>query len=189
MPIVKKDETTKGLSLRVQLPNTKCAIQCMDEKFEESKNSGNFHIHRSWQVINAPLVNVNGDFIDINGVELEQYLTTKWSDGKGGFLAVTDTKVKKGLGRVYENFEILKIELPELDTDNPSLVCKGFVADAVIGSQAQDLRDAPTPEQIAKGQKVGDVRKDENGKPIQIFRPNISYFTGPSEVAPIAMSN
>lgn len=185
MPVVQKSETSKGLNMRIQLPTVKVAVQCMSEEFKESANSGNFHIHRTWQIIQAPEVKVNDDNIDLLGVELEQYLTTKWSDGKGGFLPVTDNKVKKGLGRVYENFEILKLDLPELDTDNPPLICKGIVADVVISSQAQDLRNPPTPEQLAKGQKVGDVKLDEEtGKPVQIFRPNISYFTSRSEVAP-----
>ena len=186
MPVIKKEDTTKGLNMRIQLPSVKVAIQCMDEEFVESKSSGNFHIHRKWQVIQASEVKVNNDTIDLLGVELEQYLTTKWSDGKGGFLPVTDPKVKKGMNRVYENFEILKLDTGEgVDTDNPPLICKGIVADVVIGSQAQDLRNPPTPEQLAKGQKVGDVKLDDaTGKPIQIFRPNISYFTSRSEVAP-----
>lgn len=185
MAIVPRSNTTKSLNMRTKLPDTRVALQCTEEEFVESKNSGNFHIHRTWQVIDQAECKVDGQDVDLSGTELEQYLTTKWSDGKGGFLVETDSKVKKGLGRVYEDFEKLGIK-GDIDTDQPQMEAKGKVVDAVIGSQEQPMRDAPTPEQIAKGQKVGDIKLDDDGKQVMMFRPNIKYILALSKVEPQA---
>jgi hypothetical protein len=48
------------------------------------------------------------------------------------------------------------------------------------------MRDAPTPEQIAKGQKVGDIKLDDDGKQVMMFRPNIKYILALSKVEPQA---
>lgn len=185
MPVIPRNQTTKTLNIRMKLPDTRCALQCIEEEFVESKNSGNFHVHRTWQVIEHAECKVDGQDVDLSGVELEQYLTTKWADGHGGFLPETDSKVKKGIGRVYEDFERLGIQ-GDIDTDNPQLEAKGKVVDAVIASEEQPLHDAPTPEQIAKGQKRGDVKLDENNKPVMIFRPRIAYIMQLSKVEPQA---
>lgn len=184
MSLIQKDQTTKSLNMRMKLPDTRVAIQCMEEEFVESKSSGNFHIHRTWEVINQPPVTIDGQEIDLLGTELNSYTTTKWSDGKGGFLAPSDAKVRKGLGRAFEDYEKLGITIPQegFDTDQPPLEAKGKVVDAVLSSEEQPLRNPPTPEQIAKGQKVGDIKQDENGKNINIFRPKISYILGVSNV-------
>lgn len=188
MPVVKRSETTKALNLRMQLPeNTRVAIQCMKEEFAESKNSGNFHIHREWQVIDHPEIIINSQEIDLKGTELDEYVTTKWSDGNGGFLPPSDSKVRKGLGRAYESYDKIGKPLPEegFDTDNPPLVAKGMVVEAVLKSEQQQVTNPPSEEDIAAGRKRGSAKVDSDGKPVYIFLPKIAYIIGPSEVKPI----
>lgn len=189
MSLVKREETSKSLNMRMKLPDTRAAIQCIEEEFVESKGTpGNFHIHRTWQIIDHADVKIDGQEIDLTGRDIEKYTTTVWTDGRGGKLSTDDKKVKKGLGRAYDEYDKLGIVLPAegLDTENPPLEARGKVVDCMLISKEEQQTERPTPEQIARGQKVGDKKVDENGKPVMIFKLDIAYILGLSKVEPQA---
>lgn len=184
MAVVTRDQTTKTLNSRIQLPPTRCALQCTKEEYVESKSSGNMMIHRTWQVIEHAPVKIDEAEIDLSGTELEQYIVLKKSNGNGGFLPNDHADVKKALGRAYADLDAIGYPKETvIDTDNPTLETQGKVVDAMVGSQEQPLYHPPTAEQLAAGKKIGDPQIDsESGKPLVRFKPNLNYILGPSKV-------
>lgn len=180
MATVPRSETTKTLNSRVQLPNTRAALQCIKEEYVESKNSGNMMLHRTLQVIEHAPVSIDNTPYDVSGVELEQYIVLKKSNGQGGFLPNDHPDAKKALGRAYDDRDACGLE-GDIDPENPTLDAQGKVFDAMIGSEEQKRFHPPTAEQIAKGQKIGDAMLDDNGKQVVSFRPKLLYILGPSK--------
>lgn len=188
MPQVTRDQTTKTLNSRIQLPPTRSALQCIKEEYVESKNSGNMMVHRTWQIIEHAPVVIDSVPFDISGIELEQYVVLKKSDGKGGFLPESHADVKKALGRAYDDLDAIGYPKETvIDTDNPTLETTGKVVDAMVNSEEQPRFHSPTAEQLSKGQKQGDAMIDaETGKQVVTFKPRLGYILGPSKVEPVA---
>jgi len=57
---------------------------------------------------------------------------------------------------------------------------KGIYADLVLGSDEQEMRKTPTPEQKAQN-KLGDPVLDSNGKEVKMYRPNIKSVLSRAE--------
>lgn len=184
MATVTRDQTSKSFNGRMQLPNTRCALQCMKEEYKES-GKGNMMIAREWQVIEHAPVKIDGVEVDISGCDIPEYMVLKKSDGKGGFLATHSSEVKKALGQAYNKLDAFGFPSDyALDIDNPELIMLGKVIDGMVNSQGQQMNHPPTTEDLAAGRKIGAPKVDEDGKPELYFKLNIMYFLGVSKTEP-----
>ena len=172
MAIVKATDTVVSLNSSTQLPTDRYIVRCKKEEFGISKSSGNPMITRTWEIVSPDTIVVNGQSVVIAGTEILQYLTLKNIED--------DAKTKAAVGRYLAENKKLGLYSDEVDNENPSLVCVGVVADAILASDENTRKKAPTPEQIAAGKKFGDNILGQDGKPIKSYQHKVGEILGVS---------
>jgi len=169
MSVRKATEGVSQWNNKIMFPKDRYTLQVIEEKCEPS-SGGNPMITRTLQVIAPETAQVGDVTINVSGTKVTQFLVCKVSDGSGGWDA---EKSDKAFGRLRDDLLLFDPSLEQIDDENPPLIAKGKFVDAVIYGREQKSYKNPTPEQIAKGQKIGDPIKDANGKDIVIYQPQI----------------
>lgn len=158
---MKKSETIKGITLMMQLPTTTSyAVQCIEEKFLPSKNTGSFMIEREWQILDPSKIEINGETYDCAGTKVTQRLMVKMKDDKGNWDA---NKTAKVMRYVWEDYEALGYTEDDIDENNPPLIAKGVVANVEIKNVEQLFNEPVTQAELAEGKKIGKPKMMEDG--------------------------
>ena len=148
-------------------PRTRCTVRCIEEKFSVSQSSGNPMITRTWEVVSPEIININGEDKVLAGTKVQQYLPTMSMDENG---ERNDAKSDKALARLRDENKVLGLTYEQIDDENPALECEGVIAEANLGPDEYSMKEPPTPEELALGQKFGKDRIGEDGKPVKGYR-------------------
>ena len=167
------------LTMKDKLPRDRYVVRCTEEEFGESKSSGNSMITRTWEIVHPDSVQINGEAKIIAGLEVKQYLPTIVFDKEG---ERDDEKSDKALARIRDENSNLGLPCDVIDDENPALVAKGVIADAILSCEESKQFKSPTPEQTAKGQKYGDPIKDDAGKDVIVHRIKLDSILGRSSM-------
>ncbi len=177
---VRELKTVEGmLTMKDELPRDRYVVRCTDEEFGESKSSGNSMITRTWEIVHPDSVVINGETKTIAGLEVKQYLPTLCFDKDG---ERDDEKSDKSLARLRDENSNLGLPCEIIDDENPELVCKGVIADAILSSEKSKQYKSPTLEQVAQGKKFGDPIKDDAGKDVIVHRIKLDSILGRSNM-------
>lgn len=171
---MKREELAAQLPNNVALPKDRYAIQCTEEEFGES-SKGNMMITRTWEIVSPTEKPINGQTYGIAGIVLKQYLTTVcFKEGANG-KEVDTAKTATMMGQVFEDYKKLGLPCEDIDENNPPLLAKGLVVNAILLSKEFQQTKSATPEQLAKGQKYGDPILDEDGKALHSYKVQLDY--------------
>lgn len=173
--VAMKDPNAVGQWNRtIPFPTDRYLVRCIEEEFSES-SSGNPMIVRTFELVQQAPIKVGDKQYDVDGQKITQYRVVKNADGQGGWDAEKTSKSQETLRE-----ELTKVGYTEesFDDENPPLIFKGKVFDAVVSGQKKTMYKAPTPEQVAKGHRVGDPIKGPDGKDTFTYQLNIDLIYG-----------
>lgn len=184
---MKREDAVGAINSKIPLPKQGYAWQCIEEEFKES-GAGNWMIVRDWQIINPNTAfSPSGQELTVAGCTAKQYLlTASMKQDSNGQKVLDDSKTKANMARVFQDYDLLGLPNDDIDPLNPMLGAKGKVIFAVGYSKEYQQTKDPTPEQLEKGQKQGDVILDENNKPMVGFQVMLGAIQGLSNVKPVA---
>lgn len=170
------DPSSVGVWRRnVPFPKNRYTLRCTDETMETS-SAGNLMLHRTWEICSpTPVQSVDGQKqLDIDGLKMEQYVTFRiFENGE-----LETEKTAKAINALREDLQLLGFEEDSFDDENPPLIAKGKVVDAIVYGKKNASYMEPTPEERAKGQKVGKPIKDANGKDVVVYQLQIETILG-----------
>lgn len=161
---------------KVQFPKDNYVIRCMDDSFGPSKSSGKPMITLGFEIVSPETITVDGSEYTIAGTELKAYYVTQSVDEQGNIDVEKTQNIAARLKKLYEAFGL---DFSTFNPENPTLGFKGKSVHALLYGDVQEQRKAPTAEQIAKGQKQGDVLKNPiTGKALVSYYPKIDDIFG-----------
>lgn len=176
MAIRKLNDGVGQYSNNMPFPQDRYQIRCVEESFAPS-SGGNPMITREWEIISPETIQLGDKTIGIVGTKVVQYLVCKVKDEDGD--GWDSKKSDKAFSKLAADLGVLGIDpSTEVDDENPPLIAKGKVVQAILYAKEDARRKAPTPEQLSFGQRVGDIIKDENGKDVKSYRLNIGEILG-----------
>jgi hypothetical protein len=159
---------------KMAFPKDRYTIRCTEEKFGMNSNN-NPMITREWEVVAPETVQIGDQIVTVSGATIQQYLTSKVK-GDGG---QWDSKRSDGaFARLRDDLKLLGFEGEEIDDENPPLIAKGKVVEAILYGRVSKSFKEVTPEQRAKGQRNGDPIKDLDGKDVVVYQINIDSILG-----------
>lgn len=175
MALVKAIDLVGGLTSKIRLPRNRYTGRCIKDDFGNSKGSGNPMVTRVFEIALPETVLINGQQILIAGTEVIQYLPI--------IVLEEGVKNKEKTDKAQAKFsaENVKLGLPEdFDDENPLAEgnAVGKVVAMILSSEEYSPRLDLTPEEKAKGLKVGQPIKDENGKDIVSYRVKLEQVLG-----------
>lgn len=160
----------------MMFPKNRYAVRCLEEDFGPS-GSGNPMITRKFEIVQTAPVQIGDKLVDIDGLQMTAYRVVKVSDGNGGW---DKEKTDKCLAGLRDDLQKAGYTEESFDDENPPLVFKGKVFDAIVYGKESKMFKEATAEQRQKGQKVGDPIQDANGKDIVTYQLQIEMILGPS---------
>ena len=143
-----------GWNNSTPFPQNSYTIRCIEETFGPSKSSGNPMITRKWEIVSPETVQIGDRQVSVAGQEITEYITCKVKneDGDGWNVAKSD----KAFGRLRDDLLLLGADASsDIDDENPPTIARGLEVIAYVYAKEQARLAAPTPEQLAKGQKQG----------------------------------
>jgi hypothetical protein len=176
MAIRKLGETVAEVnwSSKMPLPKDRYTIRCTDEKFGMNSNN-NPMITREWEIVAPEVVMCGDQNVTVTGVKVQQYAVCKVKADDGTWDA---KKSDSAYARLRDDLLLLGFDGEEIDDENPPLVAKGKVVEAILYGRKSESRKDATPEQRAKGAKVGDPITGLDGKPVVVYQPQIDSILG-----------
>lgn len=129
-----------------------------------------------FEIVSPETVNIAGEEFIVAGAETSPaYYVTK-SVNESGEVDIEKTEtIKKRLDDLCVKFGLPLITDPE----NPALGFKGKCVWALVQSDVVEKRKSPTAEQLAAGQRQGDVICNPiTGKPLVNYYPKIAEIFG-----------
>lgn len=177
MAVIDKSNMVKQLNSKIEFPKDRYLLLCTDEKLAPSQG-GNPMITRNWELISPEVIEINGEQVSIGGTKFTEYLVVKNLTGDDKKTAAEKTAASQA--RLVANYEKLGYT-DDIDDENPVLIAKGKYADWICGSDENVQCKAPTPEERAKGKKVGAPIKGPDGKDIKTYYPKAIELLGLAE--------
>jgi hypothetical protein len=169
--------TMQNWNSQIVFPQDNYILRCTDASFGPSKSSGNPMITLSFEIVAPESINVAGTDYNVAGIKtLDYYLTTQSKDGEGNVNVEKTENLKTRLDDATTKFGIPAVTNPE----NPSIEeFKGKFIWACVNSKTSERRKAPTTEQLARGEKQGDILMNPvTGKPQTQSFPQIVKIFG-----------
>lgn len=165
-------------SSKMPFPKDRYTVRCIEEEFAPSK-AGNPMFTRVFEIVSPSTVEVGEKTIGVAGLKLTQYRTVKVKD------QVTKEwdaeKSDKAWGGFRDELLIAGFDPEqEVDDENPPNFFLNKMFDAVIYGKKVPSTKSPTPEQIKKGERYGDVIKDADGNDIVTYQLNLDSIVGPA---------
>lgn len=166
-----KTENAKLWNFRLFFPTDNYIIRCLSQESGVSSNDNPMTVCE-WEIVNATPRMIGEQLIDFDGVKFKSYHVTAVKDdaekSQNAFNAFDEILRKAG----HDTSE-------GWDDENPPQVLKGKVFYAALAGKEQPMFKSPTPEQVAKGQKMGDPLKDPiTGKDVTSWNINLSTLFG-----------
>lgn len=159
---------------KIPLPKDRRTLRCIEESFGLSQSSGNPMITRTWEIVEPNEIEIGDRKVDIDGVKVTQYLPTKNKEDA--------EKSNKAFGRLVEDLKSLGYSESEIDDENPPLIAKGKVVDAIVYGKENKSFKPPTAEEKKNGARFGQPIKDAQGKDVVVYQPQIETILGLSTV-------
>ena len=169
----KLNEGVGSWNKSMAFPKNRYTLRCIEEDMKIA-NSGSVMCQRKWEICQGEPVVIGEKSIDIDGLTLTQYATTKVKGEEGWDAEKSD----KAFSRFAEDLQKCGFEGDEIDDENPPCFMKGKVVDAIVYGKEVISYQSPNAEQKAKGQKIGDPIKDANGKDIRETQLQIDQILG-----------
>jgi hypothetical protein len=120
-----------------------------------------------WEIVNQEPKQIGDKMIDFDGVKFKSYHVTRMPD---------DDARSENMFVQYQDRVLVPcgVDVDDgWDDENPPSV-KGKVVYATVYGKEQQSYKSPTPEQKAKGQKIGDAIKDPlTNKEVILYQPSI----------------
>lgn len=167
---------------KVFFPSDNYILRVIGATFGPSKTSGNPMITLESEIVTneaaSESVNVAGEDYLVAGQQVNNYYPTiVFADADGN---VDTEKTDNAQKRVVVLFERLGLPTDNINFENPDLTAlKGKTFYASMYADKAERRKSATAEQLAKGQKVGDVMKNPiDGKPLINYYPKIDEIFG-----------
>jgi hypothetical protein len=152
-------------------------LRVTEESFGPSKSSGNPMITLKMEVVSPETMEVAGAEYNIAGVSFgltKYYPTQVIEDGE-----TNQTKTVQAQDRVKELYRAFGLDDSSINFENPTLGFKGKTVYARLYNNATEQRRAPTKEQLAKGQRQGDIMTNPvTKKPLMQNSPAIGEIFG-----------
>jgi hypothetical protein len=134
-------------------------------------------ITREFEILSPDTVPMGDRMVSVGGKTVMQWRVTKVHDETGK--KWDETKSDKAFAQLRDELVLAGYTSEEgIDDENPPLVFKDKVFDAILYGKEDVSRKSPTPEQIKKGQRFGDPIKDANGKEIRTYQIQIDQILG-----------
>ncbi len=134
-------------------------------------------ITMNYEVISPESVKIAGEDYNVAGVKTRpSYNVTKSIDEDGNVDVEKTAKIKDMLDDLCNKLGVPVITDPE----NPDInAFKGRYVWALVGNEAVERRKAPTAEQLARGERQGEIIKNPvTGEPLVNNYPKIQQFFG-----------
>jgi hypothetical protein len=167
MAIRNVNEGVSNWNNGMPFPQDNYELTCVEEDFGASKASGNPMITRKWEIVKPETAVLGDKQVSIAGQQITEYIVckNKNADGEGW-----DTKKSdESFGKLRDDLLLLGHDKSEgIDDENPPTIAKGKTVLAWVYAKEQPRLKAPTPEQLAKGQKQGDPVKID-GKEVKRY--------------------
>ena len=162
---------------QVVFPQDNYLIRCIKAEFGPSKSSGKPMITLGFEIVSPENINVAGSEYIVAGQNVSPlYIVTKSIDADGNVDVSKSETIKKMVDDLCAKFKVAEITDPE----NPDVtVFVGKTVWALLNGEKRERRKAPTSEQLAAGQKQGDVIKNPiTGEPLVSYYPKIDQIFG-----------
>lgn len=176
-------QTTTGWNSKIFFPKDTYILRCIDEKVAPSNNSGNPMVTLEWEIVNQAPKPVGDKLIEFDGIKFNSYHVLKCVDP-----ALSPEEREEKTQKYFMQYQDRILEKCGIDCsqgwddENPPSV-KGKIVHASVYGQERKSFKSPTPEQQAKGDKVGDVMIDPvTNKEVVIFNPTIEQIFGIADV-------
>lgn len=154
-------------------------VRCIEESFAPSRG-GNPMITLKFEVVAPEEMEVAGDKFNIVGVPIQYWNITQVMDGE----SVDVEKTQNAAKHTKKLYEAFGMDSSNINPENPVLGFKGKCVYALLENDPKEKRKSPTAEQLAKGQKQGDVMiHPGTKKPLVTNYPKISKIFCVAEVA------
>jgi hypothetical protein len=171
---IDKTKTTKTWNNKTFWPKDNYIIRCIESSFAPNSN-GNPMVTLEWEVVNQEPKQIGEDLVEFDGVKFRSYHVIKTV----GDDETAEQNSVKAFNRYGELLQKCGIDVSEgYDDENPPMP-KGKVVHATVYGKEQASFKSPTPEEKAKGQKVGSILKDPiTGKDVVNYQPTIEQIYG-----------
>jgi len=182
MAIRKVGEGVTAWTNKMFFPKDKYTIRCIEEESGTSKGD-NPMITRTWEIIAPETIQVGDRTLSVGGLKVTQYRPTKVRNAPADVEAHGEwdsEKSDKSFNTFTDELKNAGVDVPaEIDDETPPCLMKDVTVAAVLHSKEDKARKSPTPEQMKKGQKVGDPILDENGKEIKTYQLQLDSILYP----------
>lgn len=168
--VANKTENAKLWNFRMFFPTDNYVIRCLNQSAEVSQNNNPMTV-LEWEIVNAEPRMIGESLVDFDGVKFRSWHVTAVKSGEDQ---------EKRSQDVFNTFDEILCKAGHdttegWDDENPPQILKGKVFYAALAGKEQPMCKSPTPEQVAKGQKYGDVMKDPiTGKDVVTWNINLS---------------
>jgi|ERR1044071_4080839 hypothetical protein len=167
---VDRTKTTKMWGNKIPFPKDNYVLRCVSQEFKPNSNN-NPMVTLEWEIVNQEPKQIGADLIEFDGLKFSSYHVIKVLDD--------EEASNKAFNRFCEMLEKCGIDTSEgIDDENPPSLKSKIVYACVYGRE-QPSYASPTPEERAKGLKVGKVLKDPiTKKDVINYQPTIEQIYG-----------
>lgn len=167
---VDRTKTASGWNNKTFWPKDNYILRCIDAEVGVS-STDNPMVTLEWEVVNCDPKQIGDKLVDFEGAKFKSHHVTR--------VEGDEQKSQSMFNRYAEILEKCGIDTSEgFDDENPPTP-KGKVVHACVYGKEQPSLASPTPEERAKGKKVGEPIKDPiTNKPVITYQPQIETIYG-----------
>lgn len=160
-------------NMTIPFPKDAYVLRCMSEEIKPA-STGSPMIVREWEIVSPTSIPIGDKTYNIAGALVRQNMVFKVKAEDGSW---DEKKSDSSFSRMTEELKTLGFEGTEVDDENPPLIAKGKLVNAIVSGKEDVQRRAPTAEQLTKGLKQGD-KILVNGKEVKVYNLNLNQIVG-----------
>lgn len=167
----------KNWNSSIPFPLDNYIVRILPDATFGPSSKGKPMITLNYEVVSPESVKIAGEDYNVAGVKTRPtYNVTKSVDEDGNVDVEKTDKIKQMLDDMCTKMGVPLITDPE----NPDInAFKGKYVWALVGNESVERRKAPTAEQLARGERQGDIIKNPvTGEPLVNNYPKIQQFFG-----------
>lgn len=161
----------------MQWPRDNYILRVIGDGFAPSKSSNNPMITLEFEVVSPEELEIAGEHYVVAGTKLKNYYPTIVMEGDNQ----NEEKTANAQARVKKLYELFGLPNDSINFENPSLEFRGKLVYALLYDDPSEQRKSPTKEQLAKGQRQGEVLRNPITK-----QPLISHYPKVGEIFGLA---
>lgn len=178
---IRKGSETRQMSWNrsIFFPKKDYILRITDEEIKPS-NAGNPMVKLEFEICNSPLISIGDAMVDLNGVKFPKWFVTKVKKQEGDN---SPEALEKASQEAFDRYNMFLRQCgidvsAGWDDENPPSV-KGKVVYALCYGKEEPAYSSRTAEQIAKGEKHGDIIKNPvDGKDVINYSPQLEQVFG-----------